>query len=67
VSGEWVALVVSEELAESEGLAALEESVALEELAASVGATGHRSGSITRSIAAVRLMEIEARPTGSVA
>jgi hypothetical protein len=41
--------------------------VALEELAASVGATGHRSGSITRSIAAVRLMEIEARPTGSVA
>jgi len=30
------------------------------------GATGHRSGSTTRSTAAERLMEIELRPTGSV-
>jgi hypothetical protein len=43
----------------------LEELVASEVRAESAAATGRLSGSTTRSTAVERLMEIEARPTGS--
>jgi hypothetical protein len=54
--------VVSGELVASEVPAVLESPVVRAELA---GATGRRSGSTTRSIAAERPMEIDPQPTGS--
>ena len=61
-------LVESVELVELVELVGLVELEVLAELEVPVesGATGHRSGSTTRSTAAERLMEIELRPTGSV-
>ena len=64
---EWEASAVSEALVVLEELAELEELVASVVRAESAGATGHRSGSTTRSTVAERLTEIEAQLTSSAA
>ena len=64
VSGVLAASAELEELVASEARVVLGAPVAEAE---SAGATGHRSGSTTRSTVAERLMEIGPRPTGSAA
>jgi len=66
-SAVWAVSGVLAASAELEEWVASEAGVVLGVRVESAGATGHRSGSTTRSTVAERLMEIGPRPIGSAA